>query len=133
MLDTTIQNFLTVTNNKFYMMTLTHHNHHLAIKILTKAFMVYTKVLRKYIGVYDAYSRAFRDFLSALDILLNARLINHIVSPVKLETYHKTIDNLQKMSSTIDLSSDIHTATMQNKWFLLLTPHINYWSKYQFC
>ena len=55
--------FLTVTNDKFYKMTVTLNNHHMAVKMFIKAFMEYTKIYGKYIGFYDAYSRAFEYFL----------------------------------------------------------------------
>ena len=41
---------------------MTLNNHPLAIKILTKVFTAYTKVLRKYMFFYDTYGRAFQDF-----------------------------------------------------------------------
>ena len=41
------QNFLTVTNDKFCKMTVTQINHLLVSKMLTKAFMAFTNVLRK--------------------------------------------------------------------------------------
>ena len=44
------------------------NNHYLVIKILTKAFTVYTKVLRKYVGFYETYIITFKHFLSTLVI-----------------------------------------------------------------
>ena len=51
-------------------------NHHLAVKIIITAFVVYTEILRKYVGFLDTHASQFKDFLSALDALSNARLKN---------------------------------------------------------
>ena len=70
-MDRAIQNFLTVTNKKFYNAAMTLNNHPLAIKIFTKVYMAYTKVWRKYMEIYDTYNRAFEYFLLVLPVLLN--------------------------------------------------------------
>ena len=61
-----------MTNNSLQRTALTHSDHHLTIKMLTKAFMADIMVLRKNVGLYDTYTWAFKDFVQALDTLLNA-------------------------------------------------------------
>ena len=55
------------------------NNHHLVIQMLTKVFKIYTKVLRKYIWLYDTYIRAVNDFRLALGTLSNERLKHQII------------------------------------------------------
>ena len=59
MWDKSIQNFLTVTNIRFYIMTMTLNNHHSVIMMLTKAITIQIKEKRQ--GFYDTYSTAFED------------------------------------------------------------------------
>ena len=68
-------------------MTMKTNNHYLATKMLTKSFMKYTKGLRKYVRFYDTYSKAFKDFFSALNILPNPRITHQIIDPVTLKIY----------------------------------------------
>ena len=56
------------------MRTVTFNNHHLAIKMLTKAFAAYTKILRNICVYMTNITRLFEDFLSVLHPLSNARL-----------------------------------------------------------
>ena len=53
--------------------------------MLTKAITAHIKNLRKYMGFYDTYSKAFSDFLSALEAFYNARMTHQIIDPVTLE------------------------------------------------
>ena len=62
-LDQNIQKHLTMTNDKLYKKAKTLNNHHLAIKMITKAFTACTKFLSKYTGFSNIYSRVFEDFL----------------------------------------------------------------------
>ena len=87
----TIQIFLKMTDQRFQKMTMTLNNYHLVIKMPIKAFTVYTKVLRIYVSFYDMYSRAFDNFLPALDALSNIRLTHQIINPVTLERYLRAI------------------------------------------
>ena len=66
-LDSNIQTFLKAMKNKFYRMTITLYNHLSSIKMLMKALTAYTKVLTKYMGFCDTYSRAFQYFFYASD------------------------------------------------------------------
>ena len=47
------------------------NKHLLTNKMPIKAFTAHTKDLRNHMGIYDTYSRAFQNFLSALDALSN--------------------------------------------------------------
>ena len=47
------------------------------------------KVMRKSIYFYNTYSRAFKDFFSALDTLSNVTLTCQIINPLILERYVK--------------------------------------------
>ena len=68
-LDKNIQNLVTAIKDKFYKTTMTLHNHHLAIKVLTKPLTAYMEVLRKVKGFYNTCGTAFKDFLSTLCII----------------------------------------------------------------
>ena len=61
-------------SQRFHKIAMTLNIHHFTIKMLTGAFSAYTKVLRKYVGFYDACNRAFEDFLSVLNALSNDRV-----------------------------------------------------------
>ena len=67
------------------------NNHHLSLKILTRAFPAYKKVVRTYVGFYATYIRAFEDFLSAMDALSNAFLTHQIIDPPTLDRYLRVI------------------------------------------
>ena len=56
-----------------------------------QSFKAYTKSLRKYVGYYDTNNQAFRDFLSALSALLNARLKLQIINIFKVDRYFRMI------------------------------------------
>ena len=61
------------------------------LKMLTKEFVAYTKVLGKYVRLYDIYIRSFEDFLLTLDKLWKAGLTYHIMHSSKLDIYIKAI------------------------------------------
>ena len=42
------------------------------------------KVLRKYLGFNDTYTKEFEDFFSILDALLHARLTHQTIDPATL-------------------------------------------------
>ena len=72
--------------------------------MLTTAFITYTILQRKYVGFYDTYSKVFEDFLSALDILSNARLAQQIIGAPTLDIYLRVISyDLQKTSTNYQL------------------------------
>ena len=86
--------------------------------MLTKVFTPYTKVLRNYLEFHDTYTRAFENFLSALEALANARLTHQIIDQVTLERYLWAIAyDLQKISTNFELVFiHIHIAIMLNHW-----------------
>ena len=74
--------------------------------MLTKTVTVYTKVLEKYMKIYDTYSTVFKDLLSGLDSLSNVYLTYEVTDPVTLEIYLKVIKyDLQKSSPNYELIS----------------------------
>ena len=80
------------------------NNHHSVIKMLTRAFAAYSKVLRKYVGIYDKYDHAFEDCLLVLDLLPNACLEHQIFDPVTMYGKLKVISyDRQKMSLNYEL------------------------------
>ena len=75
-----------MTKDKFFTMTKTLNNHHLAIRMLIKTFTEYTKV---WILLYKQH-RIWR-LSSALDALCNARLGYSIKDPLILKNYRRAI------------------------------------------
>ena len=78
-------------NGKFCRMTVTLNHYHLKNNMPAKAFTVNTNVVRKYVEFNDTYTRAFQDFLSALDALSNAWLTHQVTALVAMERYLRAI------------------------------------------
>ena len=88
---------------------MTLNNHYLQSKFIP----AYTKVLRKYVQIYDKYSIAFKHFLSALDALSDARLKHQIIDPSMLErSLRMPCYDLQKTYPTTNLSSSTFITTI---------------------
>ena len=104
-LDEKIQIILTATNDKLYKTAMTLKIHYLAIKMQTKAFTAYMKMLGKYTGFCATQSNTIEEFLSALDALFNARWKHQIIDLVTFERYlKKMFYNLQRSSPNYGLS-----------------------------
>ena len=86
-----------MTNKNFYR-TMSRDYHHLALKILIKAFTAYMNVLRNYMVFHCTRSREFKDLLSTLDTLSNARMTHQIIDLVTVEKYLRTISHNLKTS-----------------------------------
>ena len=70
-------------------MTKTLNHHQLAIEMVTKIFMAYITVLKKYTEFCGTYM--FEDFTSTLDTLSDARPTHYIINPATFERYVKAI------------------------------------------
>ena len=71
------------------------------------------------------YSRVFKDFLSTLDALSNARVTYQVLDLIMLEIYLSRMSyDLQKTPPNYQLVFPTHTDSMWNS-FPLLTPRIN--------
>ena len=85
-----------------------NHIHHLAIKMLTRTFAAYIKVVIKYGGFCDTYGRAFEDYLSLLDALSNIRLIDQLIDLPRLKSYLRVISHYLKRHHLITSLSSAH-------------------------
>ena len=72
-------------------MSMSLNNYHLSMKMQVNTFAEYITLLRKHMGFYDTYSRAFKDFLWVLDALATARVTCHIIDLIIQERYLKAI------------------------------------------
>ena len=84
------QHFIEQTIWQFHETWIALNNRH-ATNMFIRTSAGYMKGLSKYDVFYDTFSKASQDFLSALDLLLDARLAHQIINPPKLDTYVRVI------------------------------------------
>ena len=124
------QKNLVVSQRKYLILNI----HHLAITMLTRTFVVYMKVLRKYVGCYGAYSRVYKDFLKLAHALSNVRLTHQIIDSPRLDRYLREISyDLRRNHQIISLFCSILKTITWNHWYPLLSLLTNCVYRNLFC